>query len=89
MSSHKEGIREIPVAAQHSVPHEHRDDMQRTAGTLRVFGAGSERWQFSVSQVGSPTHQRVTQAVGRQPQKLVQVITFGCPVIIKSVCFRK
>jgi hypothetical protein len=35
------------------------------------------------------THQRVTQTVGRQPQKLVQVITFGCPVIIKSVCFRK
>jgi hypothetical protein len=35
-----------------------------------------------------PTDQRVTPTVGRRPQKLVLVITFGCPVIIKSVCFR-
>ena len=31
----------------------------------------------------------LTPTVGRRPQKLVQVITFDCPVIIKSVCFRK
>jgi hypothetical protein len=36
-----------------------------------------------------PAPPLIPRLVGRQPQKLVQVITFGCPVIIKGVCFRK
>jgi len=41
--------------AQHSV--------HRTAGTLRVFGASSERWAFPVSELGS-RQPPVTPTVG-------------------------
>ena len=39
-------------------------EVHRTAGTRRVFEAGSELWQFPVSRVGSP-RAPVTRAVGR------------------------
>jgi hypothetical protein len=48
----------------------HSPEVHRTAGTLRAFGAGSEQWQVSVSQVGSPQppvprRERAGRAAGR------------------------
>jgi hypothetical protein len=41
-----------------------QQSVHRTAGTLRVFGAGSELWQFPVSSPFS-LQPPVTQAVGQ------------------------
>jgi hypothetical protein len=56
-----------------------QQSVHRTAGTLRVFGAGSERWWFSVSSVGSP-QPPVTQAVGQLHRKGI------CKSEIQVVC---